>query len=68
MELVRVIFAIVVMVRVADAENRSPIIWGAATFLLCMLSLAIPLPFLRILIALAVSVGALFASKMLRGR
>ena len=63
-----VIFAIVVMVRVADAENRSPIIWGAMTFLLCMFSLAIPLPFLRVLMALGVSLGALFTSKMLSAR
>jgi len=67
-ELVMVIFAVVVMVRVADAENRSGSLWGAVTFLLCMLSLAIPLPFLRVLIALGVSLGALFVSKMLSGR
>ena len=67
-ELVVVVAAIVVMVRVADAERRSPVIWGAITFGLCFLSFMIPLPFLRVGIALVVSYGAMFACKLLGQR
>ena len=41
----------VVMGGIATADNRSGIIWGFLTALLCAVSLLIPLPFLRFLIA-----------------
>ncbi len=40
-----------VMGKFASASNRSAVIWGAITFVLCAVSLLIPLPFLRIGIA-----------------
>ena len=67
-ELLIIAVAIAVMVRVANLENRSPFIWGCVTFALCFLSLTIPFPFLRVVLAMAVSFGAMFVSKLITGR
>ena len=41
--------SVVIMSRVADSEDRSPIIWGAITFALCFGStFIIPFPFVNI--------------------
>lgn len=45
------IAACVIMSKIASADDESPMIWGSVTFGLCFLSLFIPIPFLRILIA-----------------
>lgn len=63
-----IIAAIVATVRIADMEGRSPVIWGAITFCLCFLSFMIPLPFIRIGIALAVAYGSMFACKLISER
>ena len=50
-----ILAAVVLMYRVASAERRPALVWGFATFLLCLGSLLIPLPLLRIALATAVS-------------
>ena len=43
---------IVLMVKIADFEDESKLLWGLVTFGLCGASLfVIPLPFLRVVIA-----------------
>ena len=54
--------------KVASVENESGIIWGAITFLLCAVSLLVPLPFLRIFIAGLLAFVLMIVYKMTRGR
>ena len=59
--------SVVVMYRVADAEDRSPILWGAITFALCFGSMfIIPLPFINIFIGLVVSFLSMFILNVVR--
>lgn len=62
-----VIAACVGMSRIADAEGRSGILWGVLTLGLCLASLLIPLPFLRVLLAGVIAFVALMVAKE-RGR
>ena len=65
MEWLMIVGMCVFMARVADAENRSGLLWGLLTFVLCLLCLGIPLAFLRVIIAGAVSFGVMFAHKLI---
>ena len=67
LELAMVIGAIVFMARVADVEDRSGFAWGSLTLLLCMASGLIPLPFIRIAIACAISFVAMIVVKAVKG-
>ncbi|HUG90430.1 MAG TPA: hypothetical protein VML55_06335 [Planctomycetaceae bacterium] len=58
----------VIIGKIADADGQSGIIWGAVTFLLCFASLAIALPFLRILFAGVAAVVLMIAWKAIAGR
>lgn len=49
------IFAIVAMVKIADHEGMSSVVWGFVTFGLIVLCGVIPLPFVRVMIALALA-------------
>lgn len=60
------IAACVIMAKIASADDESPLIWGLATFGLCFLSLFIPLPFLRILLAWVASFVLMIVVKMIR--
>jgi succinate-acetate transporter protein len=60
--------ACILMSKIADAEGRSTLVWGTLTLLLCVGSLAIPLPFLRILLAGVVAFIALMVAKARAGR
>ena len=60
-EWVMCVFVIVAMVKVASHEDLSPWVWGAASFAICILCLLIPLPFVRIIIALVLSFVAMTA-------
>ena len=55
---------VVVMARLAAADDRSPLLWGAITFGLCALSLFIPFPFFRMLIVAVVVFVAMIAAKV----
>ena len=51
-ELILLVACCVGMYKIADADDKSGIIWACVTFALCMGCIAlIPLPFLRIFIA-----------------
>jgi len=64
-ELAMLIAAVVLMVRVASMEGRSAVLWGVLTLVLCIGSAAIPLPMIRIVIAVVVSYGIMFALKLM---
>lgn len=55
-ELVLLIACCVAMYKIADADDKSGIIWGSITLGLCVAcSYLIPLPFIRIFIAFVAS-------------
>ena len=60
--------AVFVMVKAADAEGRSSVLWGFLTFGICMVCRVIPLPLVRILIAAVISYGAMFVHKLISER
>ena len=51
LEIILIIGISVMMGRLAGSEGKSGALWGFATFGVCMGSLLIPLPFLRVLIS-----------------
>lgn len=56
----------VIMSRVADAEGRNGLMWGALTFAICLgSSILIPWPLIDIGIGLFLSFMALFAVKVI---
>jgi hypothetical protein len=55
--------ACIAMGKIADAEGRSAVVWGIITLVFCLASLAIPLPFVRILLAVLVAFIALMVAK-----
>lgn len=68
-ELLLGVGACVLMAKVADADDESPLIWGAATALLCFLGVYFSFtPFLRMIGALVLSFVILMVFKMIRDR
>ena len=66
MGIAMIVASVVIMSRVADAEERSPIFWSALTFALCLVcSKCLPFPFINIAIGLALSFGTMFALKLM---
>ena len=55
----------VFMAHVAAAEKRSRAFWAILTFVLCALSGAIPLAYVRVLLAGVVSYGLMLAHKLI---
>jgi hypothetical protein len=52
LELGLLIGVVVLLGKIAEHEDRSPVVWGGLTLLLCIASLfVVPLPFGRMLIA-----------------
>ena len=68
LEIGRVVAACAAMGKIADADGRSSIIWGTITLGLCLASLAIPLPFLRVLLAGVVAFIVMMIAKANSGR
>lgn len=58
----------VVMAKIASADDQSGMTWFFVTFFLCMGSLLIPLPFIRLLIAGVLSFAAMIGYKMYAAR
>ena len=56
-----------IMAKIADADGRSAFTWGAIAVLICIGCLAVPLPFIRFLIARAVAFGCMMVTKALQG-
>ena len=69
-ELIVGICAIVAMVKIASADDQSPLLWGAATFGLCVVCIMLMpgLPFLRIGIAIVVAFIGMIAYKVAANR
>jgi hypothetical protein len=57
------ICAVVAMYKIADADGRSGLVWGVITLFIVFGCFAIPLPFLRVLIALIIAFVALMVRK-----
>jgi hypothetical protein len=60
--------ACVAMWKIAEVEGRSPLAWAAITFGLCIVSLAIPLPFFNILIGAVLAFVLMFVMKIVAER
>jgi hypothetical protein len=61
--------AVVIMTKAAEMEGRSTLLWGAITFVLCLLcSIFIPLPLINIVIGLVISYLVMFAVKLRTNR
>ena len=58
-----IIMATIGVSRMAEADRGEGFKWGAITFGLCLLSLLIPLPLLRILVAIGVAFAWMTFSK-----
>ena len=57
---------VVVMSRVAAIEKKSGFVWGGLTLLICLASLLIPLPMIRVLIGGAVSFLIMLISNFMK--
>jgi len=65
--IVVIIASVTIMVKVAESEERSPVLWGIITAVLCVLcGVLIPLPLINIVIGLVVSYMIMFVTKLLR--
>ena len=58
------IVVIVLMVRIASADDQSPWLWGAVAFAVCFLAFFIPLPYFRVLLAAGVTYGLMLGYKI----
>jgi hypothetical protein len=68
MEIILAIAACGAMAKIAAADGRSPIAWGTITLAVCAASLAVDMPFLRVLLAFLVAFVALMVVKARAGR
>ena len=65
--LIMIVSAVTIMVRVAEAENRSGILWGGITFILCFFVGPLLLPsFIGIFAGLLLSFGSMFALNLIQ--
>ena len=62
-EIIAIIAASVVLGRIAESQGDSALKWGFITFAACLVSLLIPLPFLRVLLAVGVVFGLMTVTK-----
>lgn len=67
-ELIIVIAMCVVMAKLADAEDRSGILWGSLTLVLCLGSFGIPFPFVRVIAAGVAAFVLMIVSKIIAER
>ena len=64
LELLLALLLCAVMAKIADSEGLSGLLWGCLTFLVTLGCLLIPIPFLRLGIALVLMFVILTAYKM----
>jgi len=67
LELLLIIGAAITIGRVAAMHGESSFVWGALTVLFCLLSLILPIPFLRIFIVAIAMIVVLFVRGMKAG-
>ncbi|MFC1734574.1 hypothetical protein ACFL1X_00550 [Candidatus Hydrogenedentota bacterium] len=66
--LAMLISSVIIMIKVADAENRSGLFWGLVTLVVCLAcGWFIRLPLVNICIGLFISYMAMFAMKLIQG-
>ena len=65
-----VISAVIIMVKAADCEHRSSLLWGSLTFMICVgFAYLIPsLPFINIFLGLVVSFSLMFTANIVQKR
>jgi hypothetical protein len=66
LELILIFVACAAVGRIAEMDRRSSFGWGLITFLICMASLYIPLPYLRVGIGVLITFVLMIAVGMLR--
>jgi hypothetical protein len=59
---------VAIMAKIANYDDRSAILWGVITAVLCVASLLIPLPLARVLIAGLVAFVLMLVTKAIIGR
>lgn len=64
LELILAFLLCAVMAKVADADGLSGIIWGCITFVIALACLLIPIPFLRLGVAMVLVFAAMLGYKM----
>jgi hypothetical protein len=62
-EIILIVAAAIAIGRLAEADRGEGLKWGAITFALCLVSLAIPLPFLRVGLACGITFAIMTAAK-----
>jgi uncharacterized membrane protein YgdD (TMEM256/DUF423 family) len=64
LELLLLVALVIAMGKVADAENRSPMLWGGLTLLVGIASFfVVPIPFARLLIVGVVMFAGMMVAK-----
>jgi hypothetical protein len=53
---------------VANADDQRPLVWGGIALAVCLLSLLIPIPYVRLAIAFIVCFVAMFVYKIVMDR
>lgn len=64
LEILLIVAVVVAIAKIAAADDQSAVMWGVIAVVICGLSLLIPLPFLRILLAGIVTFCAMIGYKM----
>ena len=67
LELLVLVGVCIAIGKIASADGKSGFLWGMVALLLCFLSMAIPLPFLRLGIAGVATFVLMTVVNMLRG-
>jgi len=67
LELFLAVVMVVTMIKIADADGQSAILWGSAAFVISVLCfMFIPFLFIRVLIAAVLTFAAMTAYKMVK--
>ena len=68
-EIIMIIAAVTAMAKIADAEDRSTLLWGGMTLALCIASLfVVPLPMVRIFLVFVFAFIMMIVAKIVGGR
>ncbi len=62
-EIILTIAAVIAISRMAETDRGEGFKWGAITLGLCVMSFFLPIPFLRILVAIGLSFGLMTFTK-----
>ena len=65
LEIALAVAVVILMVRIARADDESPVIWGGVTIALCIASLWLPLPMIRLVLAAVATYLLMFAFRII---